>query len=240
MVLHKDDPWWETHMPPNGWGCRCRVHAVRASEYKGAKASDDGTYEHIDSHGNRHTVPNGIDFGFDYQPGAQTDTKLREFVQQKLIKHPPAISRALTRDVNRYINATGDIAGFAARAMADRKNQETLWLGFVENAEDIRVAVDEDLTGHMVLLSSDAVRHIEKSRAFDGDDQRPITDADFTDIMDALLNHDKITKSRPTKAGNATFVINSADESGRRRMVFEVLGKRQRAISLLSMVIRKK
>lgn len=80
----------------------------------------------------------------------------------------------------------------------------------------------------------------KKSRAFDGDDQRPITDTDFVGVMDALLNHDKITKSRPTKAGNETFVINSADESGRRRMVFEVLGKRQRAISLLSMVIRKK
>lgn len=240
MVLHRDDSWWKTHMPPNGWGCRCRVQAVRASEYKGAKAPDDGTFEHIDSHGNRHTVPRGIDFGFDYQPGAQTDTKLREFVQQKLIKHPPAISKALTRDVNRYISTTTDVAGFAARAMADRKNQETLWLGFVENAQDIRAAVDEDLTGHMVLLSSDAVRHIEKSRAFDGNDQRPITDADFAGVMDALLNHDKITKSRSTNSGNKTFVVNAADDSGRRRMVFEVLGKNMRAVSLLSMVMRKK
>lgn len=240
MVLHKDDSWWKTHMPPNGWGCRCRVQAVRASEYKGAKAPDDGTFTHIDGHGNRHTVPNGIDFGFDYQPGAQADTRLREFVQQKLIKHPPAISKALTRDVNRYISATTDVAGFAARAMANRKNQETLWLGFVENAQDIRAAVDEDLTGHMVLLSSDAVRHIEKSRAFDGNDQRPITDADFAGVMDALLNHDKITKSRPTNSGNKTFVVNAADDSGRRRMVFEVLGKNMRAVSLLSMVMRKK
>jgi len=239
MVLSKDDTWWQTHYPPNGWGCRCRIKAVRKSEYKGAKAPDDGSYTHIDSAGVRHTVPNGIDYGFDYQPGARTDTKLREFVQEKLIKRPDAISKALTRDVNRYINATGDIAGFAARAMRDRSNQETLWLGFVDNAADIQAVINDDLTGHMVLLSSDAVRHIEKSRAFDGKDQRPVTDADFTGLMDALINHDSIAESRPTASGNKTFVVTAITGNERRRLIFEILGKRQRAISLLSMVMRK-
>ncbi|SFK92401.1 Phage Mu protein F like protein [Nitrosomonas aestuarii] len=240
MVLHKDDPWWKTHMPPNGWGCRCRVKAVRKSEFKNEKAPDNGSFKHIDAQGSTHTVPNGIDFGFDYQPGANTDTRLREFVQQKLIKHPPAISRALSRDVNRYINASEDIAGFASRAMTDRTNQETLWLGFVENADDIKALIDEDMTGHMVLLSSDAVRHIEKSRAFDGKNQRPVTDADFAGVMDGLLRHNEIAKSKPTKSGNKTFVITATENNERKRMVFEVLGKKQRAISLLSMVIRKK
>jgi len=240
MVLHKDDPWWKTHMPPNGWGCRCRVKAVRKSEFKNEKAPDNGAFKHIDAQGSTHTVPNGIDFGFDYQPGANTDTRLREFVQQKLIKHPPAISRALSRDVNRYINASEDIAGFASRAMTDRTNQETLWLGFVENADDIKALIDEDMTGHMVLLSSDAVRHIEKSRAFDGKNQRPVTDADFAGVMDGLLRHNEIAKSKPTKSGNKTFVITATENNERKRMVFEVLGKKQRAISLLSMVIRKK
>lgn len=28
MVLRWDDPWWSTHYPPNGWGCRCDVRPI--------------------------------------------------------------------------------------------------------------------------------------------------------------------------------------------------------------------
>ncbi|HBD18672.1 MAG TPA: hypothetical protein DC063_00225 [Arenimonas sp.] len=31
-LLPIDDPWWETHMPPNGWGCKCRVRQVSRAE----------------------------------------------------------------------------------------------------------------------------------------------------------------------------------------------------------------
>jgi len=28
MVLRADDPWWDKHYPPNGWGCQCYVQAL--------------------------------------------------------------------------------------------------------------------------------------------------------------------------------------------------------------------
>lgn len=241
MVLHKDDPWWQTHYPPNGWGCRCRVKAVRKSEYKGAKAPDDGTYTHIDSAGVRHTVPNGIDYGFDYQPGARTDTKLREFVQEKLIKRPDGISKFLSRDINRYINATADIAGFAKRSLAEKDLNENLWLGFVDNPVSIKQAIDEDLTGYMVLLPSHAVRHVERSRAFDGGGQRPAEPDDFADIMD-IFTHGELSASKQSGKGHQTIkVLGKTSKNEAARLVFEIMtGKKNRAITLKSMVIKTK
>ncbi|MFM2042112.1 MAG: hypothetical protein RLY86_688 [Pseudomonadota bacterium] len=32
MVLHWDDPFWDTHYPPNGWGCQCRIQPLSARE----------------------------------------------------------------------------------------------------------------------------------------------------------------------------------------------------------------
>ncbi|MFW5837705.1 MAG: phage minor head protein [Desulfovibrionaceae bacterium] len=32
VLLPVDDPWWTTHYPPNGWGCKCRVRQVSAAE----------------------------------------------------------------------------------------------------------------------------------------------------------------------------------------------------------------
>ena len=31
-LLPSDDPWWEDHFPPNGWGCKCWVRAVSRRE----------------------------------------------------------------------------------------------------------------------------------------------------------------------------------------------------------------
>jgi hypothetical protein len=91
MVLRHDDPWWNTHFPPNGWGCRCRVTAVTADEYKGEPAPDNGTYERVDRNGEVHVIPKGIDYGWDYAPGASLSTPLKAIFDQKISGFPAAI-----------------------------------------------------------------------------------------------------------------------------------------------------
>jgi len=83
LVLKADDPFWHSHFPPNGWGCRCRVTAVRASEYNGANAPDDGVFRHEDSQGVTHTVPEGIDFGWDYAPGRSNAELIRQVIAKQ-------------------------------------------------------------------------------------------------------------------------------------------------------------
>lgn len=75
LALKKDDPWWQTHFPQNGWGCKCYVtgySAVRA-KVKGIEvgtAPDDGTFDYVNKNtGEVSPVPKGIDPSFDYSVG---------------------------------------------------------------------------------------------------------------------------------------------------------------------------
>jgi SPP1 gp7 family putative phage head morphogenesis protein len=34
MILPKDDVWWRTNYPPNGWKCRCKAHTVSEARIK--------------------------------------------------------------------------------------------------------------------------------------------------------------------------------------------------------------
>jgi len=75
LVLPADDPWWNTHYPPNGWGCHCSAFSLSQRDLDGmGKAGPDtapegGTYEWTDRRGTTHTIPKGIDPGWDYNCG---------------------------------------------------------------------------------------------------------------------------------------------------------------------------
>ena len=34
LILPKDDPFWDSHFPPNGWGCKCYTRAVTEARKK--------------------------------------------------------------------------------------------------------------------------------------------------------------------------------------------------------------
>lgn len=42
LVLRYDDPWWDVHYPPNGWGCNCRVRPLSERQLRklGKEAPD--------------------------------------------------------------------------------------------------------------------------------------------------------------------------------------------------------
>lgn len=33
-IFRHDDPFWDSHFPPNGWGCRCRVVSISKEEFR--------------------------------------------------------------------------------------------------------------------------------------------------------------------------------------------------------------
>ncbi|MFZ5760953.1 MAG: PBECR2 nuclease fold domain-containing protein [Thermodesulfobacteriota bacterium] len=76
LILRADHQWWNSHYPPNGWGCRCRVWPRTAGDLRRAgrlgqdQAPEDGTYQWVDPKtGEVKQVPKGVDPGWDYHPG---------------------------------------------------------------------------------------------------------------------------------------------------------------------------
>jgi phage-Barnase-EndoU-ColicinE5/D-RelE like nuclease2/Phage Mu protein F like protein len=81
LVLERGHPWLETHYPPNGWGCHCTMRGLwprdlaRLGKSGPDKAPEinwvERTIGQRSIHGPRTVrVPEGIDPGFEYAPGA--------------------------------------------------------------------------------------------------------------------------------------------------------------------------
>ena len=90
LTLRHDHPFWRTHFPPNGWGCRCRVKAVREPG-KGDATTPPAGWDKRDDKGR---LP-GIDRGWDYAPGANAQTSLTDLVERKLLNLEAEIGAAM-------------------------------------------------------------------------------------------------------------------------------------------------
>lgn len=100
VILPIDDPWWRTHWPPNGWGCKCSIRQITARERATLLASDPKktgityTTEIPDNGpprtflnkrtGEVTTVPAGIDPGWGGNPGLDRAQTLATRVTQQL------------------------------------------------------------------------------------------------------------------------------------------------------------
>ncbi|APO76099.1 phage head morphogenesis protein [Rhizobium etli 8C-3] len=115
IILPVDDPFWRTHWPPNGWGCKCQVRQISAREAENllGRAPKDGGIIYRSSppdlgpdlqHRNRRTgeltmVPPGIDPGWQTNAGLARATTLIENLEERLATTPTATATAILTDL---------------------------------------------------------------------------------------------------------------------------------------------
>ena len=101
MVLPVDDPFWQTHFPPNGWGCRCNVRALTRRQAEKEHISESPQLkdvEHINTRtGEVEHYPEGVDPSFAHNPG----DRLGALLKMAQEKHGEAFARGLLDDLER-------------------------------------------------------------------------------------------------------------------------------------------
>lgn len=87
LTLPREHPFWQTHYPPNGWGCRCRAFGVSDPELARKLGGNPdkplpGNWQRIDP---KTGAPVGIDAGWAYAPGNTAVDTVQQSVAAKTI-----------------------------------------------------------------------------------------------------------------------------------------------------------
>lgn len=103
LILPIDDPFWNKHMPPNGWGCKCSVRQITETEAKRrggvSKAPVTPEYEFYNEEtGTTTLVPIGVDPAFANNPAKARAENLSNFLAGKLEALPQNLARVAVKD----------------------------------------------------------------------------------------------------------------------------------------------
>lgn len=164
-VLRWDHPWWKTHFPPLGYNCRCGVVQLSRGELSAMglsvanDAPDDGTYRWRNPRtGIPQSVPNGVDPGFDRNPGAAYVAQLERLAREKIMQiADPATVTAAENGLASVPRKTP--VGQAAAALADLADD-------VARAGRLDKFMTSDLVGYVAALLAGEAPTAEQVAAF--------------------------------------------------------------------------
>jgi SPP1 gp7 family putative phage head morphogenesis protein len=236
-VLPIDDAWWKTHTPPNGWGCRCTFVSVserdleRNPGWKQERPEGwDTTVERVVPGKGAVEVPEGIDPGFAYNPGAagvraasQRQAAAR-MVHGKLAAYDPdmaaAVAAAFPAEVTRA--AAEEYRGWARGVLAgERPDGELRVLGALSpqvllalarrgvTPEASAIVVTARSLGHMARETK-----VERGRA--------VAEADLLALPEIVAEPEQVLRSRVDGSILLIFTPSNPEEARRGKVAIEL------------------
>lgn len=155
IVLPVDHPFWDTHYPPNGWGCKCRVRQISRREALSLgwqDGQDDPLVVYEPWHNKRTnqtvSVPKGIDPGWDTNPGKLRGQNVSEFLHKQVASMPPRLQKIAVEDI---------VTSPILKAMAEG-HMKRAFLPVAQLPEKIVTAYGAST--NLVRLSGESLEHI--------------------------------------------------------------------------------
>lgn len=106
-VARVNDSFWQDHYPPNGWNCRCTVISLDEDDLAELGISESepyegGTYEWQNPRtGSIEQIPNGIDPGFDYNPGKARLEEIDRLAAEKAASYPQDLQSSASKGLSK-------------------------------------------------------------------------------------------------------------------------------------------
>lgn len=103
LILPVESAFWDSWMPPNGWGCKCWVRQVTAAEARrrGISAEPEIVDDIVENErtGERKLVPRGLDPAWSRNPGRLRRQAMEAVLAEKIEALPVQAARAAVRDI---------------------------------------------------------------------------------------------------------------------------------------------
>ncbi len=103
LVLPVDDPFWDGWMPPNGWGCKCWVRQISPREAAELGVNESPVIDLVKKvnarTGEVRWVPDGVDPGWERNPGKLRLQAVEQLLEGKLAHMPQDMATAALKDM---------------------------------------------------------------------------------------------------------------------------------------------
>jgi len=192
VILKHDDPWWATHSPPNGFGCKCFVETLAERDLKkqGLEVTPTADIPYNRSvtkvnpaTGEEYTVPEGVDRGWDYAPGANRATPLYDLIAGKLPAMDAPLGAAMWESIKDAVAMERQLAWWNALdewlKSGKRANRLAVvgalapdTLAWLDSVKSIRPLTAEIAVPDSLVLGPKQRRHADAGNAFSREEWR--------------------------------------------------------------------